>query len=160
MKLNVSYFFKIIKSIINLYGTKEYKPFFLNFGNSAKVFSFQINKKTKIFVYQENDGNLLIFNKKNLKTPQAIYYLKTVQLLKIVPWNDYFLILNYENGYKLKLVSKPILQYKKKIQNEQKNNKDLIHEYDINLLKYAEIFSVLDLPDIDLVKLHHKTFIF
>jgi len=123
----------------------------LNFGNSAKVFSYQIKKKTKIFVYQENDGNLLIFNKKNLKTPQKSYYLKTPQMIKIIQWNDYFLTLSYENGHKLKLISKNILQVKKTLMKEQ-NNKESAHVYNMSLLKHAEMFNEFDLSGIEHVK--------
>jgi len=99
-------------------------------------------------VYQENDGNLLIFNKKNLKTPVKSYYLKTAQLIKVMPWNDYFFILSYDNSYKLKMVSKTLLQVKKKLQKKE-NDKECVHVHNMNMLKHAEIFSSLELTGIE-----------
>ena len=78
-------------------------------------------------------------------------------MIKVLPWNNYFLTLSFENCYKMKLVSKTVLQLKKKIQNDQ-NGKELIQLYNMNLLKYAEIFSQLELSGIEHVKTKKNSF--
>ncbi len=72
-------------------------------------------------------------------------------MIKIIQWNDYFLTLSYENGHKLKLISKNILQVKKTLMKEQ-NNKESAHVYNMSLLKHAEMFNEFDLSGIEHVK--------
>lgn len=90
----------------------------------------------------------MIFSKKDLKTPQKSFYLKTSQVFKVLPWNDYFLILSFESNFKLKMISKTLLQVKKKLQKEE-NNQENVHVYSMSMLKNAEIFSSLELPGIE-----------
>lgn len=122
----------------------------MNFGNNSKVFLFTIQNKSKVFVYQENDGNLLIFNKNNLKLAEKTYYIKTAQTIKIVPFYDYFVVLNFQgNGYQLKMISKTFLQIKKEIQQEKEKNIENFLGYDLIQLKNGEVFEICELTKIE-----------
>ena len=46
------------------------------------------------------------------------------------------------------MISKTLLQVKKKLQKEE-NNQECVHVYSMSMLKNAEIFSSLELPGIE-----------
>lgn len=115
-----------------MFEDKDFKPFFLNFGNSSKLFPQDINKKKKILIYKENEGKLFIYPKHNLQSTESVYLLKMASVFKILTWKSYFLVLAFEDRLKLKIVSKKILEKEKKS-------------------KGLEVFHVLELDKTEIV---------
>ena len=78
------------------------------------MFIQDIAKKKKVLIYKENEGKLLIYPKNSLQSPESVYLLKMASVFKILSWKGYFLVLTFENGLKLKMISKKILEREKK----------------------------------------------
>ncbi len=123
------------QNILDSYEEKQFKPYFLNFGNGAKLFAQDSSKKQKILLYKENEGKLLIYSKYDLHKPKNVYLLKMNSIFKITVWNAYFLILTCEKGYKLKIVSKKVLE-----RGKRSKNVGIFHIFELNEIEIVIFF--------------------